>query len=54
MNGSQEKRGEPMGSEIGKVSIHRLLARLFVMCVRDSGGLLKVDKSVKESLQILD
>ena len=43
MNGNQVKSGELMGSEIGKVSIYQMLARLCVMCWRDSGRLLKID-----------
>ena len=41
VNSNQVKKGEPIGSEIGQVNIHHLLARLYVMCVRDSGRLLK-------------
>ena len=52
MNGNQVKRGEPMGREIDRLSIHQLLARLCVMCGRDSGRLLKNRKCVKGSLHI--
>ena len=49
MNGNLVKRGKPVGSEIGKVSVHQMLERLCVMCGRDSGRLLKKSINVLES-----
>ena len=50
----RSRREEPIGSEIGEVNIHHLLAKLYVMCGRDSSGLLKkIDKCVSEPLQVV-
>ena len=52
MNGNQVKKGKPIGSEIGKMSIHQMLARLCVMCGHDSGRIGKIDECVSESPHI--